>query len=406
MTDASAPSLRARLLAALVRTGQGSAVIAAHGEPLSVVEVPDEGAGIVILDHGGLAPDELRARLDRLLAGHEAGLLVVVLAGGGEEVRPILAAADRQAPDPNRLGTYHLDAGGHLRRVAGRRSGLLEQAARAVPTAQPISDGEIAELVARGQAERQEAAAFATAIAQRRSVITYGILTACVVLYVLASQWGRGDPTVANFLLGANSAPLVAAGQLWRLLASAFLHASVLHLAVNLIALHGIGVFLEAVLGWRRYLLLYAGAALGGGLASVFVGGVQHSVGASGALWGLLGAGFALSLRKQTLLPARLARRLRQRLLVVLVLNAMVSFLPRIDLWAHFGGGLAGFALVYSGLLLRGWGRADGPALKASALVAGALLAGSVLVGLALGKPWLAPAVEEAARAALSLRAR
>ncbi len=84
------------------------------------------------------------------------------------------------------------------------------------------------------------------------------------------------------------------AGEIWRLLSHAFLHGSVVHLLVNSISLFSLGGMLERLLGWRRFLVLYTVSALAGGLASAFVGGARLSVGASGAIFGLLGATFAL----------------------------------------------------------------------------------------------------------------
>ncbi len=75
----------------------------------------------------------------------------------------------------------------------------------------------------------------------------------------------------------------------------------------------------------------------------------SYSVGASGAIWGLMGATLALVLSRQRVLPRLIARGLRQRLLVVLVINVALSFLPGIDLYAHFGGGLVGFLMARGG---------------------------------------------------------
>src|SRR5439155_25476680 len=106
----------------------------------------------------------------------------------------------------------------------------------------------------------------------------------------------------------------------------------------------------EPVLGWRRYIVLYGVSALAGSLASAFLG--QHtSVGASGALWGLMLGGFALMRAGRSVFPERMARQMRQRLLSMLGINVLISFIPQVDKYAHFGGGLAGFLLVVSGLL-------------------------------------------------------
>jgi membrane associated rhomboid family serine protease len=163
-----------------------------------------------------------------------------------------------------------------------------------------------------------------------------------------------------------------------------------MHLLFNLVALQSFGGFLEAVLGWRRYLVLFGASALGGSLASALISRAASSVGASGAMWGLMLAGFALSRARSNVLPARIARQLRQRLVMVVVINVLFSFLPGIDIYAHFGGGAIGFALV--GLLApRTAGAPDDSSatLRILALITAAVLAASVVVALVSGRPWV-----------------
>jgi membrane associated rhomboid family serine protease len=155
--------------------------------------------------------------------------------------------------------------------------------------------------------------------------------------------------------------------------------------------LQSFGGFLEAVLGWRRYLVLFGASALGGSLASALISRAAFSVGASGAMWGLMLAGFALSRARDNVLPTRIARQLRQRLVMVLVINVLFSFLPGIDLYAHFGGGAIGFALVGGGLLVPPLAGAPGESswsLRVLALLTAAALAVSVIAALVIGRPW------------------
>jgi membrane associated rhomboid family serine protease len=150
-------------------------------------------------------------------------------------------------------------------------------------------------------------------------------------------------------------------GEIWRVFTYAFLHANLTHLLVNMFALYSLGSFLESLLGGRRYLAVYCASAVGGGLATAIAGGLRvalgglpsYTVGASGAIWGLMGATLALVLGRRRVLPRLIARGLRQRLLLVLVINVALSFVPGIDLYAHFGGGLAGFLLTRSDRLTR-----------------------------------------------------
>ncbi len=350
-------------------------MLIAYQEPLAVLELPEEGTGLVVLDEAGATPEELRQRLDRVFAAHQGGVLIAVVTGGGPELRPVLEQADREAHNRNRLGLYHLDRLAQLTRVAGRRLKLLEKANLAGVA--PFSAADAAALIERGRKEREEAAAFAQRLHARFPHVTTILLAACVVMYGLTLHWRAGGEA-----MGANSASLVREGQVWRLLSHAFLHGNNAHLIMNMIGLHSFGGFLERMLGWRRYLVLYGLSALGGGIASALVANNPASVGASGALWGLMLAGFAVARQRQSAIPARIAAGLRQRLLVVLGINTLLSFIPGIDFSAHFGGGIVGYLLVRTGL------PPEGIALRLAAPVVALMLAGSVFLALATGQPW------------------
>jgi membrane associated rhomboid family serine protease len=137
----------------------------------------------------------------------------------------------------------------------------------------------------------------------------------------------------------------VADGEYWRLLTAAFLHGSVIHLALNMYALYLFGPPLEAAFGRARFLALYVVAALGGSAASYAVASPgQPSLGASGAVFGLLGAFFVVNRR---------LRRDSSGLLVLLAINLAYGFIaPNIDWRAHLGGlvtgALCAVALAYA----------------------------------------------------------
>lgn len=126
-----------------------------------------------------------------------------------------------------------------------------------------------------------------------------------------------------------------AEGEVYRLLTSAFLHGNVMHLLLNMYALFLFGPQLEAALGRGRFTALYVISALGGSTASYALSAPnQASLGASGAVFGLLGAYLVVS------------RRLNRSIAPVLVLlgiNLVIGFLlPRIDWKAHLGGLVVG----------------------------------------------------------------
>ena len=127
----------------------------------------------------------------------------------------------------------------------------------------------------------------------------------------------------------------VAAGEYYRLLTSAFLHAGLFHILMNMFALAQLGPALEAALGRLRFLALYALSALGGSvLAYLLAPPFALSVGASGAIFGLFGAYYVV--------VRRLGGETRS-ILILLAVNLVITFtVPIIDWRAHLGGLVTG----------------------------------------------------------------
>jgi membrane associated rhomboid family serine protease len=134
-------------------------------------------------------------------------------------------------------------------------------------------------------------------------------------------------------------------GEYFRLATAAFLHANLLHIAVNMLSLIFVGPYLEREIGWWRFALVYAVSALGGGAAIYAFGApLVPVVGASGALFGLLGACLVL-VRRLNLDP--------QYLIGVIVLNFAFTFsVAGISRLGHIGGFVTG---ALCGLAIGGW---------------------------------------------------
>jgi membrane associated rhomboid family serine protease len=133
-------------------------------------------------------------------------------------------------------------------------------------------------------------------------------------------------------------------GQPWRLLTAGFLHYGPVHLALNMIALWIIGRDIEPLLGRARFLAVYFLSLLGGSVAVLLFGPLDAgTAGASGAVWGVMGALLVVVLR---------LRLNPQPVLAVIAINAVISFLPGISLLGHLGGFVVGLAataaLVYA----------------------------------------------------------
>lgn len=172
------------------------------------------------------------------------------------------------------------------------------------------------------------------------------LLAANAILFLLEEfSGGSRNPEVA-LSYGALTLPHLRAGQWYRLVTSMFLHFGLMHLLCNLWALLILGPRLEMFFGLRLYLLLYLLSGVAGNLQTAWrdarTGRNAVSAGASGAVFGLLGAYLALGL-----LPAtRDAVNLRS-VLYILALNLAIGIAsPAINLAAHIGGLLAGLLLA------------------------------------------------------------
>ncbi len=141
---------------------------------------------------------------------------------------------------------------------------------------------------------------------------------------------------------GALIPALVALGEWWRLVSSVFLHSGIAHLGFNMLALYFLGSFVEEAFGRARFFALYLLSGVSGGLAYLYFGEFdQAAVGASGAIFGLLGSVLGYSLRRGTF---SWQNPLIRQLLILLALNLYLGFsIPNISNTAHLGGLAGGF---------------------------------------------------------------
>jgi rhomboid protease GluP len=133
-------------------------------------------------------------------------------------------------------------------------------------------------------------------------------------------------------------------GEYWRVVTGAFLHGSVLHILVNMYSLYVLGQFVEVIAGARQMTIIYVVSLVASGLAVVYLSSpFDVTVGASGAIFGLFGALFAIGFKL-----GRPGMQLVRANIGVLVLNLFITFaVPGIAVWAHVGGLIAGFIITY-----------------------------------------------------------
>jgi len=143
---------------------------------------------------------------------------------------------------------------------------------------------------------------------------------------------------------GSNAGDRTLHGEWWRLVTSLFLHGSLLHLVFNMLALWQVGVLVERLFGSARFIALYAIAGVCGSIASVMWNPHVNSVGASGAIFGLIGGLFAFMRRENSGVPPTVVRDLRGSLLPFLVFSLVAGFAyPHTDNAAHIGGLVGGW---------------------------------------------------------------
>ena len=145
---------------------------------------------------------------------------------------------------------------------------------------------------------------------------------------------------------GALIPALVAEGQAWRLVSSVFLHSGFVHLGLNMLSLYFLGSFVEVTFGRGRFLALYALSGLSGGIAYLYFGGFDSpAVGASGAIFGLLGGVLGYALRRGSFSWQNPVIR---QLLILLAINLWIGLsIPNVSNTAHMGGLAGGFVFGY-----------------------------------------------------------
>ena len=145
---------------------------------------------------------------------------------------------------------------------------------------------------------------------------------------------------------GSNFGPYTTDGEWWRLFTSLFIHFGIPHLILNMIALVMFGPLVERLYGSVNYLLIYLLAGIAGSLASLSWRPEINSAGASGAIFGILGALLAAQLRAGGSFPPDILRPIRDTALLFLGLSLYAGYRYKgIDNAAHLGGLAAGFLL-------------------------------------------------------------
>jgi membrane associated rhomboid family serine protease len=200
---------------------------------------------------------------------------------------------------------------------------------------------------------------------------TIGLIVLNVVVYVITAMQGGGinlpgGQLFSDWALQGNA---VSNGDWWRLVTAMFLHGSILHIGFNMLALYWIGTIVEQALGTPRFLLVYFVSGLAGSAGALwFSSQFAVTVGASGAIFGLIGALLILEYLATGSLMG-------QAMVLILVNLAMTFAVPGISIGGHVGGLAGGIVATYGLMRFRLRERTVGLLIAAGVGVASVALA-------------------------------
>ena len=221
---------------------------------------------------------------------------------------------------------------------------------------------------------------------------TYALIALCVLAFLAELFGGGGAATLGDggtlITDGGLNAGLVADGEWYRIITAGFLHAGAFHLLLNMVALYFLGTLLEPAIGTARFVAVYFVSLLAGSLGALLLSPDDLTVGASGAVFGLMAAAFVMARRRGL-------EDIASQIGLFVVINLVFTFsVPGISVGGHLGGlvGGAAAALVVA-WFERGHGRRP---LAVELGVLGALGAGLFVACLAAaesGATEIAPVV-------------
>lgn len=170
-------------------------------------------------------------------------------------------------------------------------------------------------------------------------------LTCLIVATVLGAGFFKNllgvNPQILYLMGAKHNNAILLHGEYYRLITSMFLHAGIIHLLFNMYALYVLGDFIERVYGAKKYLVIYFVSGIIAGIFSLYFSPVM-GVGASGAIFGLLGAALVFAYYEKD----RIGKALVTNIIIIILLNVFIGLsMTSIDISAHFGGFIGGAIL-------------------------------------------------------------
>lgn len=179
----------------------------------------------------------------------------------------------------------------------------------------------------------------------KKPIITYCIIALCILAFILMYIFGNGSSDNLTLIkFGANLDILtVGLGEYFRLITCSFLHIGIFHLLFNMYALYVIGSQAESFFGKIKYLIIYLFSAVSASLLSLMFSSNVISAGASGAIFGLMGALLYFGYHYRIYL----GNVIKSQILPIIVINLLFGFLVSgVDNAAHIGGLIGGFLMA------------------------------------------------------------
>lgn len=179
----------------------------------------------------------------------------------------------------------------------------------------------------------------------KKPIITYCIIALCILAFILMYIFGNGSSDNLTLIkFGANLDILtVGLGEYFRLITCSFLHIGIFHLLFNMYALYVIGSQAESFFGKIKYLIIYLFSAVSASLLSLMFSANVISAGASGAIFGLMGALLYFGYHYRIYL----GNVIKSQILPIIVINLLFGFLVSgVDNAAHIGGLIGGFLMA------------------------------------------------------------
>lgn len=176
----------------------------------------------------------------------------------------------------------------------------------------------------------------------KQPIVTYIIMAICIILFILMELSGGSTNSQTLLKYGANLDVLVKNGEYYRLFTCIFLHIGTMHLLCNMYSLYIIGREVENLFGKIKYIIIFILSGIFGSIMSLAFTHNTISAGASGAIFGLLGALLYFGMHYRTYL----GETIKRSIIPIIVINLIIGFFAEgIDLAAHIGG-LVGGVLV------------------------------------------------------------